>query len=272
MKRTLQFSPLLLLFCPALALAQTYEQPPSHAPRPESTLESGGLAPPEPVASDPFAKSSPSSATEQELEQAEREDSGRGLQFFWLDAEVGIEHLGLQTFKAKKLVDAETVATTQTGPLFGAALGVRLVFLTLGARFRLGTFDEWQLWTLNGELGIRIPLGAVEPHFSLGGGYASVGSFDTGNIGADLNEANVDIRGFNLRGGVGLDVFLSDLFSVGANLSGEMLILTRPGVDPSKLSGSGTTTSDEAAARIYAADGSSIGSALTLTAVAGLHF
>jgi len=82
----------------------------------------------------------------------------------------------------------------------------------------------------------------------------------------------VSIRGYNVRGGLGLDVYLSDLFSIGANLTGEVLALTRPGVDPTKLNLNGNTSSNEAKAKVYAADGSSVGSAVSLTAVAGLHF
>jgi hypothetical protein len=57
-------------------------------------------------------------------------------------------------------------------------------------------------------------------------------------------------------------------------LTGEVLALTRPGVDPTRLnvSGSGSGSSGEAAAEVYAADGSSVGFGATLTAVAGLHF
>jgi len=250
------------------ALAQYGQQPQQQQGQ---GLEAGGLAPPtgSTGTTDPYGASTP---TEQELERAEREDAGRGLEFFWINGEVGVEHLGLQTFKAKNLVDADVVETTQTGLLFGGGLGVRLVFLTLGARFRLGTFSEWQLWTLNGELGIRIPLGSLEPYFTLGGGYASIGAFDTANVGADLNSAGVDITGFDIRGGFGLDYYFSDAFSLGVNLTGELLFLTRPGVDPSKLQAAGGATGTQAAAQVYAADGSSIGSGVTLTAVVGLHF
>lgn len=248
-----------------------YGQPqPGYGQSGGSNLSSGGLAPP--------TGSAPSGAgearTEQELERAEREDSGRGLEFFYINAEVGGEHLGLQTFKANNLVDAGVVETSQTGLVVGAGLGLRLVFITLGPRFRIGMFDQWQLWTLNGELGIRIPLGDVEPYFTFGGGYASVGAFDSGNLGGALNSDDVDITGYNIRGGFGIDLYLSSAFSIGANLTGEMLILTRPGVDPSKLQGSasGGTTSAQAAAEVYAADGSSIGAGVTLTGVAGLHF
>ena len=75
-------------------------------------------------------------------------------------------------------------------------------------------------------------------------------------------------------GGFGIDVYVSSTFSIGANLTGEMLVLTRPGVDPSKLKASGTsgTSGTQAAAEAYKADGSSIGAAVSLTGVAGLHF
>ncbi len=232
-------------------------------------MSSGGLAPPSGSGSNPG-----SVYTEQELERAEREDSGRGLEFFYINAEIGAEHLGLQTFKANNLVDAGVVKTSQTGLAMGAGLGLRVVFLTVGPRFRIASFEEWQLWTLNAELGIRIPLGSIEPYFTLGGGYASVGSFDSGNLGGNLNNDDVDITGFNVRGGFGLDIYLSSVFSIGANLTGEMLFLTRPGVDPSKLNttGTGTGGAAEASAEIYGADGSSIGAGTTLTAVLGLHF
>ncbi|HEV8244943.1 MAG TPA: hypothetical protein VGP93_04215, partial [Polyangiaceae bacterium] len=162
----------------------------------------------------------------------------------------GVEHLGLQTFHANNLVDAGTVSTAQTGLVYGGGLGLRLVFLTLGARFRLASFADYQLWTLNAEAGFRIPLGSIEPYFTFGGGYASLGSLDT---------ASVAVKGFDLRGGFGLDVYLTEMFSLGGNLSGDLLFLTRPEVQSS-------TTA------VYAKDGSSIGAGVTLTLVVGLHF
>ncbi len=95
-------------------------------------MSSGGLAPPGSNPGYTNTNQPPTSATEQELETADREDSGRGLEFFYLNAEVGGEHLGLQTFKANQLVDSNVVKTTQTGLMFGAGLGLRLVFITLG--------------------------------------------------------------------------------------------------------------------------------------------
>lgn len=281
MKSSAAAAALIVFAIPAVASAQNWGQPAQQPPanswsnpqqpqqpqQPNSGMSAGGLAPPTSNPTDPNA---PNVQTERELDKADKEDSGRGLEFFYLNAEVGGEYLGLQTFKANNLVDAGTVKTKQTGLMYGAGLGLRLVFITLGARFRLGQFTEWDIWTLNAELGIHIPLGSVEPYFTFGGGYASMGAFDSGNLGGSLSSADVDIKGYNIRGGFGLDIYLSNAFSIGANLTGEMLVLTRPGVDPSKLQATGT--GQEAAAKAYEADGSSIGAGVSLTAVAGLHF
>ncbi|MGC4070748.1 MAG: hypothetical protein QM784_39960 [Polyangiaceae bacterium] len=161
-------------------LAQGTTQPDPYASPGGSGLEAGGLAPPgsgsspgTSTAYDPSAES-----TEQTLRKADEQDSGRGLEFVWLNAEAGYQLLGLQTFKAKNLVDAGLVKSTQQGMVFGGGLGVRLILLTLGGRFRLGNFENWQLWTLDAEAGIHLPLGRVEPYFTVGGGYASLGAFD----------------------------------------------------------------------------------------------
>lgn len=278
MKSTSALAALAVLALPSTALAQGWGQPPPPqqqqpgwgAPPPQQQpggMSAGGLAPPSSNPGDPNAANT--AGTERELAKADKEDSGRGLEFVWLNAEVGGEHLGLQTFKANNLVDAGTVKTSQTGLLYGAGLGVRLVFITLGARFRLGHFEEWDLWTLNAELGIHIPLGSVEPYFTFGGGYASMGSFNNGNLGGSLRSEDVDIKGYDIRGGFGIDIYVSSTFSIGANLTGEMVGLTRKGVDPSKLQGG---TGQQAADQAYKADGSSIGAGVSLTGVAGLHF
>lgn len=253
---------LSLLVVPALvslaanALAQQ--------PAPASNLESGGLRPPEAVDTAPPAPTDPTQqpSTEQQLETADREDSGRGLEWFWLNAEVGAEHLGLQTFKGDKLVDPSQVKTTQTGLVYGAGVGVRLLVFTVGARFRMGTFSDWQLWTLGAEGGFRIPLGSLEPYVTVGAGYASLGSFDSSAPASSKASA----KGFNARIGAGLDYYLSNTFSIGGNLSGDVLFLSRSKVDGAADSMVG----DEAT--IYTQDGSSIGAGATLTAVVGLHF
>jgi hypothetical protein len=264
----------LALSVPAVALAQ-YGTPPGSAPAPygqqpqygtgqpqygqpgygqqppSSQVQAGGLAPP------PSAPRDPESVqTEQSLDTAEKKDVGRGLEWFWINAEAGVHHLGLQTFSGDNLVDTGKVPTTGTGLMLGAGLGLRLMFITIGPRFRYTSLSRYKPWTLDAEIAMRFPLGSLEPYVLLAGGYASVGGFE-GDVG-EAQASDVKVRGAHVRGGGGLDYYLTPTFSVGANLSLDLYLLSRPAVS----GGQG----------IYAADGSSVGTGLGLTAVAGLHF
>jgi len=231
-----------------------------------SGLAAGGLAPPGGGAAAPY-QAPPS--TEQDLAAAEARDSGRGLQLFWLDAEAGFTLLGLRTFKSEGLVDPAVVPTQRGGLTLGGGLGVRLVFITLGPRFRFGTFGDWQVWTLDGEVGLRVPIGRIEPYALLSGGYVSVGAL---SVHDRVASSDIDIHGWNLRAGGGADVYLSKAFTLGGRLTGDALFLTRPGVDPEALAEAGTGADAARLQAVYAADGSSIGAALTVSAVVGLHF
>jgi hypothetical protein len=241
-----------LFLAPGLARAQQPEAPPS-------SLESGGLRPPDavdPTVTDP--NQPPEQTPEKELAEADKEDAGRGLEWVWLNAEVGGEHVGLHTIKADGLVDGARAKTTQTGLVFGAGAGLRLLFFTVGARFRMmlpGGDGGWRLWTLGAEGGLRIPMGRLEPYVMLGAGYASLGAFSS----KLLDASSVNAKGFNARLGAGVDYYLSNTFSVGGNLSGDLLVLSRSAVDGNE-------------ATLYAKDGSGIGAGVTLTAVVGLHF
>lgn len=226
-------------------------------------LESGGLAPPAPLQREPYAQ--PQSTTEMELARADREDSGRGLEFVWLNAEAGYQFVGLETFNGSKLLPGALTDTTQSGVAFGGGAGARLLFFTLGGRFRMGSFSAWDLWSVDLEAGFHLPYGSLEPYAYLGGGYCALGSFEARRVG-ELNAKDLEISGWNLRAGLGLDYYLSSVFSVGALLSGDILFLTR-----SKLAGIPSDTPDDLADP-YGSDGKSIGGAGSLTGVLGLHF
>ncbi|HEY5377650.1 MAG TPA: hypothetical protein VIK01_28415 [Polyangiaceae bacterium] len=218
-------------------------------------LQAGGLKPPDAVQSD--ASTAPPNQTEATLDRADKEDSGRGLEFVWLNAELGPEYLGLQTLRAKGLVDSHQIHSKDLGMVYGAGLGVRLLVFTFGARFRFGNFPDWELWTLNAEAGMHIPIGRVEPYVTLGGGYASLGAWNKSKVGSDLKNAH----GFDARVGAGVDFYLTNTFSIGGNFTGDMLILSRSGsvtaVGPAAVSSPG---------------GSGIGLGGTFSAVLGLHF
>lgn len=236
------------------ALAQFAPPPPSAAPVPgtppagsPSTLSAGGLAPPPAIetapqpSAEPGANAQPgapsSAATEAELERADREDAGRGLEFVWLNAEAGFTYIdtgsALPDLRSKK-----------AGFVTGAGIGARLVFVTLGARFRYAPMPNYTFWSLGLEGGVHAPLGALEPYVTLGAGYASFGSFAGPAASAKVN-------GFDARLGAGLDYYFTPMFSLGVNASGDLLLL--------QTSAGGSSSH-------------STGGAFSATAVAGLHF
>jgi hypothetical protein len=257
----------LLALASLPAFAQSAPAPPPSAPG-ASPLSAGGLAPPPAVenAPPPVAPGAADpAATEQELARADREDSGRGLEFVWLNGEVGVMHLGLATFSQDHLVDSKDVKTTETGLVAGAGLGFRLVFLTLGARFRYAPLPDVKLWTLGAEAGIHAPFGALELNGLLGLGYAAGTLAGSGTL-TGLSSVG-KIAGFDARLGGGIDYYLTNMFSAGLNLSADLLLFKR-----SAKCATGVGPAVDAHNATYCVDGSSTAGALSATAVFGLHF
>jgi hypothetical protein len=240
-----------LLLAPTTAQAQAWGQPAQPPPAQEQPLDAGGLTPPGSQPEQPYQAPGP---TEQELARADREDSGRGLELLFILGEVGLQYLGLETLHGNDLVDS-TVDSAPFGPVYGGAVGLRFVFVTAGADFRYSPFPDFGLWTINGQLGVRAQKGALDLYATLGGGYVSAALREAGPAAGGRD---VDITGWDLRLLGGLDWYLSPAFSLGAALGSDLLFLRRAAVS--------------GASGVYAADGSSIGSSVTLCAVAGLHF
>lgn len=244
--------------------ARGQEAPAEGAPAP-STLEAGGLRPPEAVDSQPPTEQPGGEAqVATELEKADTEDTGRGLEFAWLNGELGYQTVGLQALSDGDLVDGTAIENNQSGLVFGGGLGVRLFVVTLGARFRYGSFDAWNMWSINAEGAFHIPLGKLDFYAALGAGYVSLGGFQTGAGGASSVPSDLAVNGFDVRAAVGIDYYLSNAFSLGVSLGGEALFLRRSALDVP----AGTTGS----LAVYAEDASSIGAAFTPMAVVGLHF
>jgi len=244
-----------LCACPALAFADD-------APV-GSDLNAGGLKPPAPIETNDTSPNSPAQPIAQ-LDRADKEDSGRGLEFVWLNGEVGAEYLGLETLKSKQLVDGVAAKSKGLGAMYGAGLGARLLAYTFGARFRFTNFEDYQLWTLNAEAGFHVPLGRLEPYGALSAGYASLGDFKNSALVATYGHPKAN--GVNARIAAGLDYYVTNTLSVGANLSGEVLFLGRS-ASPSPANPGPFATST-----VYSEHGSGIGLSGSLSAVVGLHF
>jgi hypothetical protein len=225
-------------------------------------MQSGGLAPPPPMqsggltppagSSRPTGPWSPQSPTEAKLAEADASDSGRGLDFFYIDAEVGAAYLAPEAFHGP-LFKAGS-AQSGLGASVGAGFGVRFLYFTVGPHVRYAPFSSFRFLTVDLDLGWRVPLGRLEPYGILAAGY--------GNLGSDAEPGDT-FFGYNVRVGGGVDDYLSNVLSVGGSLTAELVRLRRsnfpavrtPNPDPALESG---------------AYGLGIG--VTLAGVLGLHF
>lgn len=239
---------LVAMLVSGAALAQL--QPP---PAQDPNAPPSGIQPPGPVEVPPEDV-----ATYRQLEQAEHEDSGRGLQFVWLAPDVGFQFVVLDGLSNDELVD-ERVGSA-SGLAFGGTAGVRWLFYTLGARFRYGLLNEFSIWSLGGDVGLRVPLGDFEPYALLGGSYVSLGAFSADDALRALGASTeLEAQGFSLRLGGGFDYYVTPVFSTGISVDAESLFLSRDAVR-----GDTGTLYDEA--------GSAVGLAVTSMAVLALHF
>lgn len=241
-----------------------------------SAASAQSLTPPPPM--DPEEEEA-DSATEKELDEAQKKDSKRGLEWLYVDVNGGWQIVGLRTFNLDEAnFTGGFIATESQGFVMGAGVGVRLIFVTLGARARVGLFDAWDLFSVGGEVGLRLPLGNLEPNFNLGAGYTALGSFQSSlKSGAVTNALdNTDISGFYVRAGAGLDYYITPTFSIGAVASFEVLGLKRPSLNASRISelkaDSSLTDVQKRKADLLALEGTSYGAGGTAMAVLGLHF
>ena len=271
----------IAITCVATTAAAQGAPPPGGPPAPQpaptgypSNLQAGGLTPPSTAPVQPAPVQPAQNQTEKDLDKAQKEDSKRGLEWFWINAEGGFSFVDMRTFVVDdKDFTAGFLPTQATGGMVGAALGVRLIFLTIGARGRVGFYDPWNMFTVGGELGLHIPLGRIEPHFELGGGYAAIGNVNSLVQGS--SDA-ISISGGYGRLSAGLDIYATPWLSIGFLASGEFLGLVRPGLSDAQIAAIKADPKindiQKAAADGFGTEGSSFGLAAGATLVAGLHF
>lgn len=255
---------------------------------PASRASAQDIAPPPPIS--PGAPGSPTAPgtpgtpgapgtgtpdeTTYKLDESEKKDSGRNFELFWLNGGVGGSYINMSQFSQESL---QIKKTSSAGPAFDVGAGVRFVILVLGARLRYNALSSFNMWQINGEAGLKIPVSSFDIHFGLHGGYSFVGRLgDAGlatNTSTPASTDKVNIRGFNGGIDVGFDYYVSSLFSVGVGAIGDFLLLNRPPVD--KPAGFNNLTPEQKAAiendPVYQKSGTSAGLEIAGGLRLGLH-
>jgi hypothetical protein len=202
------------------------------------------------------------------------------VSWFWINGAAGYQTINLRTFDAGQ--DDFTIGLipeSKAGPTVDVGLGARLLFVTLGARFTGGFFRDasedrslgsYQLWSLDGELGVHLPFGRFEPYVQVAAGYSALGGLADAVAGL---RRGVDIAGINTRLAFGFDYYVGRRVSLGLRGSGELLFLSRRGVPVRELlEPKQVDTLGELKTRLLEANGSTVGTALGLGGNIGLHF
>lgn len=243
----------------AAALGQPSETEPPSAPPPESK-------PPK----------------DQPVHGEKKKEAGASV--FWIDSSFGWQRVGLTTLRVHRdssgrATLGELVPANRDGPSASIGLGFRWLVLTVGARVTAAFFEDLspertestsQFYSIDVELGFRIPAGRLEPHIVLGAGYSVFGGLGAAVSGI---ARGLDVDGGNLRIGFGLDYFLNNTWSIGARATGELLFLAKPGVPIRDLARAEmVNTVREARTRLAEGEGSSAGSAFSVSIGPALHF
>lgn len=235
-----------------------------------TTAAAQGIAPPPPM--DPNAQplTPGQQDTHNQLREAESEDSGRGFELVWVNADLGGSYINLSQFSSTSLAVEKS---TSGGPMFGVGAGLRFLFLSIGARARYNALSAFSMWQLNGELGVKIPISKLDLYFGAHGGWSWVGSLGDASIDTSsrANSGDVSVRGFNAGLELGADYFLTSLFSLGLGVNGDALFLKRPPVViPANVPAAEAMAI--AANPLYAQSGTSVGFGLGAALRVGLHF
>lgn len=254
---------------PPSAFAQDLQPPPPIAPPPPMSPSTPGSP------SGPSGAPGQESETTRKLDEAEQKDSGRNFELFWLDGQIGGSYINMRQFSSETF---QIEKASAGGPMFSAGAGVRFVIFVLGARLRHHALSSFNMWQINGEAGLKIPIGSADILFGLHGGYSFVGRLGDAGVATNTNTPAatdaVSVRGFNGGLDVGFDYYVSPLFSVGAGVLADVLLLNRP---PLEKPASFATLSPEQQQAInndpiYQKSGTSAGFQLAGGLRLGLHF
>jgi hypothetical protein len=180
----------------------------------------------------------------------------------WLDASIGP---GYSTLASLNSDDLSVQNTSGGGVVVGFGAGLRLSFLSVGARARLLALDNVDVWEINGETAFHVQIDTADLYLGLRGGYA-VGSIPNGGA----NGGSGDVDGFNVGSMIGFDSFITSFLAWGLELNPELLDVSRPPLPlPAGLS---PTDLKPAQQSLYEESGLNIGLVFVASVHVGLHF
>ncbi len=226
------------LLCAPRALAQDSTDTPAPAPTepaPAPAEPAPAPAPSEPAAPAPepapTETAPPATTTSESPPPEEEKKSGDlGLEWVWINADVGYSFADLGSLSSHSL---GITTTSSSGAAFSLGAGVRLFGLTLGLRARDLPLSLGNVGELDGELGFHSS-GNFQIFFGLRGGYLFSGNVSASAIGSAAGNGgtpqDVTFHGGNLGFMLGADYYFNHYISLGLDANPEFMFIDRPPV------------------------------------------
>lgn len=199
-------------------------------------------------------------------EEEEEEGDGRDYDVLWIELQGGVSYANLVQFQNQNFADVAGGASVfnevyGTGPAVGLGVGFRVWWLAIGARASVAVYETFQIGTIGGEATLRLPIPVVEPWVRVGFGYGWQGDaqYQSGS-----STYSTTTYGWVFQSGLGLDIYLTSWFTLGAGVGLDILNLTRQR-DPSAMCMGAT---DVCPSR----NGDALGYQLKGLATVGFHF
>lgn len=162
--------------------------------------------------------------TVQQLNAGDDAGSYRRLELVYVNAEVGGAYANLNN----QTNPLNIYPGGQGGVAFGLGAGLRFVFFTIGVRGRAAPFSGYTLYEANLEAGFHLPLGAWDPYVNVHGGYAGAHMNAEPALtiaGTSVSYTPPSPSGGDFGGSLGVNYYVTSLFSVGADVTLDGLFL-----------------------------------------------
>ena len=169
-------------------------------------------------------------------EEEEDDGDGRDYDVLWIEVQGGVSYANLIQFQNQNFADVAGGASIfnevyGTGPAVGLGVGFRVWWLAVGARATVGVYETFQIGTIGGEVTLRLPVPIVEPWVRVGFGYGWQGD---AQYTSGSSTYSTTTYGWVFQSGLGLDIYLTNWFTLGAGVGLDILNLTRQS-DPSAM-------------------------------------
>jgi opacity protein-like surface antigen len=232
-----------------------------------SSASAQDLQPPPPMSSTPttYYAAAPKSD--------ESQSSGLGLEWFYLNAGGGFAYTDMGSLSTSGSLGI--TKTSSAGGSFDVGLGARLLFFSVGVRARDLLLSSYSLWELDAEVAFHIRIWRIDPYFGFRGGYAFVGNLASGakSVTSGTTSPDITVHGANVGPMFGIDVYVTNYLTIGAEANGEFLFLHRPPVaKPAGVTDADVMMLPPSAQELYNESGSSVGFGVVGTVHLGLHY